>query len=69
LQQQVALAWLYAGRHAAFTRPAVVKCVLGVCAGMLLVVKQGGAVALASAVRLFWQAAGDVARCIVSGSV
>jgi hypothetical protein len=69
LQQQVALAWLYAGRHAAFTRPAVVKCVLAVCAGMLLVVKQGGAVALASAVRLFVQAAGDVARCIVSGSV
>jgi hypothetical protein len=69
LQQQVALAWLYAGRNAAFTRPAVLKCVLAVCAGMLLVVKHGSAVALANAVRLFWQAVGDVAGCFLSGSV
>jgi hypothetical protein len=69
LRQQVALAWLYAGRQAAFTRPAVVKLVLAVCAGMVFVGQHGGAVGLANAVRMFWQGAGDVAGCALAGSV
>jgi hypothetical protein len=69
LQQQVALAWLYACRHAAFTRAAVLKLLLAVGAGMVLVVKHGAFVGLAAGVQMYWQAAGAVIWCTLFGRV